>query len=235
MRLIILLCLDEKNCLVLVAIANRDDGVVCRGGARSALGREHPAATPIQRPTGGLRLQDLLTAVHFCSKSLTMLTRFKSTLLYVALIVAVNYGFTVVPLVKLPDGTMWPPMSLAVGFIFVVRDFAQREVGHKVLAAMLAGAALSYVMASPYVAIASAAAFLVSELVDWLVYSLTKRPLSQRILYSSLLATPIDSAVFLYGIGHLSTVGVLTMTASKLIGALIVWWLIRRRESYAAA
>ena len=164
-----------------------------------------------------------------------MIARYKSTLLYILLIVAVNYGFTVVPLVKLPDGTLWPPMSLVVGFIFVVRDFAQREIGHKVLLAMLVGAALSYVMAAPYVAIASATAFLVSELMDWLIYSVTKRPLSQRILYSSLLATPIDSAVFLFGIGHLSLVGVLTMTASKLIGALIVWWLIRRRETQSVS
>lgn len=166
---------------------------------------------------------------------MSTIAAFKSTLLYIALIVAVNYGFSVVPLVKLPDGTMWPPMSLVVGFIFVVRDFAQREIGHKVLLAMLVGAGLSYVMASPYVAIASTAAFLVSELVDWLVYSLTKRPLSQRILYSSLLATPLDSAVFLYGIGAFSWAGVLAMTVSKLIGAAIVWWLIRRREDTAAA
>lgn len=166
---------------------------------------------------------------------MSKIAAYKSTLLYIALIVAVNYGFSVVPLVKLPDGTMWPPMSLVVGFIFVVRDFAQREIGHKVLLAMLVGAALSYVMASPYVAIASTAAFLVSELVDWLVFSLTKRPLSQRILYSSLLATPLDSAVFLYGIGAFSWAGVLAMTVSKLIGAAIVWWLIRRREDTAAA
>ena len=32
-------------------------------------------------------------------------------------------------------------MALIVGFVFVVRDFAQREVGHRVLLAMLAGAA----------------------------------------------------------------------------------------------
>ena len=166
---------------------------------------------------------------------MTAIAAHKSTLLYVALIVAVNYGFSVVPLVKLPDGPMWPPMSLVVGFIFVVRDFAQREIGHKVLLAMLVGAALSYVMASPYVAITSAAAFLVSELVDWLIYSLTKRPLSQRILYSSLLATPLDSAVFLFGIGAFSWVGLLAMTVSKLLGAAIVWWLIRRREETAAA
>lgn len=159
------------------------------------------------------------------------LLSYRFTLLYIALIVAVNYGFSVVPLVKLPDGTMWPPLSLVVGFIFVVRDFAQREIGHKVLLAMLIGAGLSYVMADPYVAIASTAAFLVSELADWLIYSLTKRPLSQRIIYSSLLSTPLDSAVFLFGIGQFSIAGVITMTASKLVGALIVWWMIRKRES----
>jgi len=166
---------------------------------------------------------------------LEILTRYRSTLLYIALIVAVNWGFTVVPLVKMPGGEMWPPMSLVVGFIFVMRDFAQREVGHRVLLAMLIGAALSYVMASPFVALASAAAFLVSELADWLVYTVTKRPLSQRILLSSLIGTPVDSVVFLYGIGHLTSTGVAAMTASKLAGALTVWWLIRRREAAGLA
>ena len=157
--------------------------------------------------------------------------RLKYTILYVALIVLVNYAFTVVPLVALPDGTRWPPVSLAVGFVFVVRDFAQREIGHRVLLAMLAGAALSYVMAGAGVAIASAAAFLVSELADWAVYSFIRRPLSGRILYSSLVGTPIDSAVFLGGIGLLTGAGLAAMTASKMVGALLVWWLIRRREA----
>jgi uncharacterized PurR-regulated membrane protein YhhQ (DUF165 family) len=161
---------------------------------------------------------------------MSALSRYRSTLVYIALIVAVNWGFTVVPLVNMPGGEMWPPLSLAVGFIFVVRDFAQREIGHRVLLAMLVGAGLSYVMAAPYVAIASAAAFLVSELVDWLVYTVTRRPLSERILYSSLLGTPVDSVVFLWGIGHLSVTGVVAMTVSKMLGALVVWWLIRRRE-----
>ncbi|MBE0532541.1 MAG: VUT family protein [Rhodospirillales bacterium] len=156
--------------------------------------------------------------------------KLKYTALYILLIVAVNYGFSVSPLVKLPDGTMWPPISLVVGFIFVARDFAQREIGHKVLLAMLAGATISYFMASPMIAVASAAAFLVSELVDWAIYSFTRRPLSQRILYSSALGAPVDSLVFLSGVGLLSTAGVVAMTASKMVGALIVWWLVRRRE-----
>src|SRR5690606_40392935 len=55
-----------------------------------------------------------------------------------------NVGFVHVPLIH-----GWPPMSLAVGLVFVLRDFAQREVGHKVLFIMLIGAAISYLMASP--------------------------------------------------------------------------------------
>ena len=159
--------------------------------------------------------------------------RLKFTVLYIALIVAVNYAFTQVSPITLPDGTVWPPVSLIVGFVFVVRDFAQREIGHRVLLAMLAGAVLSYFMADPFVAVASAAAFAVSELADWTVYSFTKRSLSQRILYSSALGAPIDSVVFLYGIGLLSATGVAAMTLSKMAGALLVWWIVRRREELA--
>ncbi len=160
--------------------------------------------------------------------------RYQFLILYVVLIVAVNYAFIVVPLVKLPDGTMWPPVALLVGFVFVARDFAQREVGHKVLLAMLVGVGISYFMANPFVATASAVAFLVSELVDWAVYTFTKRPLSQRVLLSSLLGAPVDSAVFLGMLSLLSPVGIVAMSVSKLIGAFIVWWLIRRREGESA-
>jgi uncharacterized PurR-regulated membrane protein YhhQ (DUF165 family) len=156
------------------------------------------------------------------------------TILYVALIVLVNWGFTVVPLMPLPGGEMWPPMSLVVGLVFVARDYAQREIGHKVIIAMLVSAALSYVMANPFVAVASLSAFLISEFADWAVYSFTRRPFSQRVLLSSVIGTPLDSAVFLAIIGHFSLVGVVAMTLSKMLGALAVWWLVRRREAQAA-
>jgi len=159
---------------------------------------------------------------------------FKYTLLYVVLIVAVNYGFTVAPMVALPGGEMWPTISLVVGFIFVARDFSQREIGHKVIVAMLAAGAISYLMAGPQVAVASVAAFLLSEFADWAVYSFTRRPFSQRILLSSALGTPLDSIVFLAMIGHLSATGVLAMTLSKMLGALVVWLMVRRRETAPA-
>ena len=155
---------------------------------------------------------------------------------YIALVVAVNYGFIVVPLIPLPTGEMFPPMSFAVGLVFVVRDYAQRAVGHWVIAAMLAAGVLSWWMADPFVALASVAAFAVSELADWAVYSwTTKKPLAQRILYSSLISTPLDSAVFLGIIGHLSWSGVIAMTLAKLVGAAFVWWFLSQPRKAAVA
>jgi len=151
------------------------------------------------------------------------------TISYVVLIVAVNWGFTVTPLIPLPTGDMFPPMSLVVGFIFVARDFAQREIGHKVIGAMVVAAALSYWMADPFVAMASLAAFAVSEAADWGVYSFTGKTFQQRVLISSVVSTPLDSLVFLAMIGHASVTAVVVMTASKMLGAIGVWWFLQRR------
>lgn len=153
--------------------------------------------------------------------------KYKYTAIYIVLIVLVNWGFTVTPLIPLPTGDMFPPMSLVVGFVFVSRDFAQREIGHSVIVAMLVGAVLSYFMADPYVALASLVAFLISEGADWAIYTWTKKPFAQRILLSSIASTPIDSAVFLAMIGHLSATAVVVMTLSKMIGAIIIWKIVR--------
>lgn len=155
-----------------------------------------------------------------------MKMKYKMTAAYIAAIVLVNIGFVHVPLVPL-FGEMFPPMSIVVGAVFILRDYAQREIGHHILAAMLIGAGLSYVMADPYVAVASLVAFLISELVDWYVYTFTKRPLAQRILISSAISTPIDSAVFLEMIGHFSWLGFAMMTAAKMLAAGAIWWRIK--------
>ena len=157
------------------------------------------------------------------------ITNNKYTLFYILSIVLVNIGFIYVPMIPLL-GQMFPPMTLIVGLVFILRDFAQREVGHGVLIAMGIGAVLSYIMADPFIAIASVVAFGISELVDWAVYTYTKRPLKQRILLSSAIGTPIDSAVFLTMIGFFNPVGFVLMTLGKMIAALIVWWGIKDED-----
>ncbi len=149
---------------------------------------------------------------------------------YVALIAGVNWAFAVIPPVELPGGDLWSPVALIVGFVFVVRDFAQRAIGHKVLLAMLAGCVISWWMATPALALASAGAFAIGELADGSLYTFTKKPFSQRILYSSILGAPLDSIFFLSFIGIASPLSIGIMSASKLFGAFIVFWLVRRRE-----
>lgn len=153
--------------------------------------------------------------------------------LYVALIAGVNWAFAVIPLLQLPGGELWSPAALIVGFVFVVRDFAQRAAGHYVLLAMLAGCVISWWMASPALALASAGAFAIGELADWALYTYTKRPFSQRILVSSLVGAPLDSFAFLSFLGIASPLGVAAMSASKLFGAFVIFILVRRRERLA--
>lgn len=157
------------------------------------------------------------------------LKQFKYSIAYVVSIVLVNIGFVYIPPVPLL-GEMFPPMSILVGVIFILRDFSQREIGHRVLVAMGIGAILSYFMADPFVAIASVVAFMISELADWAVYTYTKKPLGQRILISSAVGTPIDSAVFLWMLGFFTPVGCLLMIVAKMLSALLIWWRIKDED-----
>ena len=150
-----------------------------------------------------------------------------NALYYFGAVVVANLGFTHLPMIPLPGGEMFAPMSLLVGFIFVLRDFAQRDLGHKVWVPMIAGIAVSYILADPFVALASATAFAISESADWLIYTISKKPLRDRILISSAVSTPIDSAVFMLMLGFFSWYGLLVMVASKMLGAGIVWYRLR--------
>lgn len=143
-------------------------------------------------------------------------------LAYIASVVAVNIGFSYVPPIATPLG-MFAPMALFVGAIFIIRDYAQRASGHFVLVGMLIGSVVSYLLADPYVAVASAAAFAVSELIDWVVYTVLKRPFHQRVMISSLFSVPVDTAVFLLGIGFMHLGTFVIMVLSKLVAVGLVY------------
>ena len=134
---------------------------------------------------------------------------------YVLSVVLVNWAFAVLPLIPTPLGPL-SAGSFLIGAIFIVRDFAQREIGHRVLLATLAGIGISYAMASPQVATASAMAFAASELIDWAVFSVAKdRSFRQRVAMSHAVSVPVDTAVFLWGIGFLSPAGFLAQVLAK--------------------
>jgi hypothetical protein len=160
--------------------------------------------------------------------------------LYVGLMPFINWAFGVVPNFPIPEGLgggAFQPLAIVTGLILVVRDFAQREMKHWVLGAMIVGLLLSMLTSWIVVVFASAAAFLISETVDWAVYSLSKRPLSQRVMISSTFSAPLDQMVFIWlasqipgqeGIFAWGTI--LTGIASKLLGAFIVSRALAARE-----
>ena len=81
------------------------------------------------------------------------------TATYILSIVLVNWLFVVVPPLATPVGDL-NLATLVVGAVFVLRDYAQREVGHKVLAATFVAGVITWFMTSPELAIASLTAIL---------------------------------------------------------------------------
>lgn len=150
-----------------------------------------------------------------------------NSIYYLLAILVANLGFTYLPMIQLPFGEMFAPMSLLVGFVFVLRDLAQKEIGDKIIIFMIVGIVLSYILADPFVAYASAVAFAISEFTDWFIYNITKRPLKDRILLSSAVSTPMDSAIFMLMLGFFSWYGFAIMVASKMLGAFIVWYKLK--------
>ena len=72
-------------------------------------------------------------------------------------------------------------------------------------------------LADPFVAIASITAFSISEISDYIVYSKYKSDFNKRVIVSSLVSVPIDTAVFLAIISHLSALSFIVMCISKLL------------------
>ena len=151
-----------------------------------------------------------------------------------------NVGTVCVPgggpcLIPVAPGLLAPSGVLMVGLALVLRDMVQRRLGLGwAAAAVLAGAALSALLAPPALVVASAAAFLVSEAADLAVYTpLQRRGLVLAVALSSVVGLVLDSLVFLF-----LAFGSLDLLAGQVVGKLwmvlaslpLVAWLRRRDE-----
>ena len=115
-----------------------------------------------------------------------------------------NLGTVCVPngpcLIPVAPSLSAPSGVLMIGLALVLRDLVQRRLGRGwSLAAILAGALLSAIVAPAALVTASVAAFLLSELADFAIYTpLQERRLVLAVIVSSLVGLTIDSLVFLY-------------------------------------
>lgn len=124
------------------------------------------------------------------------------------------------------------------GAALVLRDLVDDWLGSRaVLAAIVAGAALSYLLSSPKLACASAVAFGLAELADMAVYTpLRRRGLIWAMLASNAVGLLADSGLFLWmafgSLGYLPG-QVLAKTEVTVVAVLLLWGAKHRRPAAA--
>lgn len=89
-----------------------------------------------------------------------------------------------------PAGAVW------IGLTFSTRDFAQKFWGHWKVWYWMLGSAVITLFLNWQVALASVAAFLAAEAIDWGIYTIMKKSLQWRVVVSNLVSCPVDSIVF---------------------------------------
>lgn len=159
---------------------------------------------------------------------------------FVSTVFVANYLVQHFGVVSVGFGLVAPAAVFAAGAAFVLRDCLHELAGRGVVvAAIVLGAALSYLVA-PGFAIASGVAFLVSELADLAVYSpLRARGLIGAMVASNVVGAVLDSILFLwlaFGSLHFlvgQIVGKLEMTLPAVAVVLVLR--ARRRAAPAQA
>ncbi len=119
--------------------------------------------------------------------------------LYLLSIVVANWVLQAFGIVPVGFGFEGPAAVYIVGLTFTFRDLLHESLGKKfVLIGIVGGAALSYIV-SPQFALASGAAFLLSESLDFAIYTpLRKRNFLGAVAASNLVGLTLDSLVFLW-------------------------------------
>jgi queuosine precursor transporter len=165
-----------------------------------------------------------------------------SALLFVAVILAANYVTTGYGMVPVGFGLMATAGTYFAGLAFLLRDAIQETLGRNaVLVLIVTGAALSYVISDPFIATASAVAFLVSEAADFAVYTpLRERSLLAAVTLSNTVGAIVDTLLFLTIAGFPlaqaftgQVVGKVLVTAPVLVLLLVLW--VRQRRQVVTA
>jgi len=122
-----------------------------------------------------------------------------AAVLYVLAIIAANWAISIFGFVPVGFGLLAPAGVYFAGVGFTLRDIVQDQLGRKwVIGVILLGAGVSAII-SPRFALASAVAFLVSELCDFAVYTpLRERGWLRAVALSNLVGLTVDSLLFLY-------------------------------------
>lgn len=141
-------------------------------------------------------------------------------------------------LVPVGFSLMAPSGVLMIGIALVLRDVVHRDLGWRWAAAgIMAGSAVSFLLAPPTLAVASLVAFALSEAMDQAVYApLWRRRLVLAVLASGAVGGFVDSALFLWlAFGSLDHMAGQMLGKMWMVGAAAgLLWLRARRRAVAA-
>jgi uncharacterized PurR-regulated membrane protein YhhQ (DUF165 family) len=158
-----------------------------------------------------------------------------TTVAYIATIPAANLLVTHYGAVPVGFGLMAPAGVFMVGLALVLRDLVHEWAGRwAVLAAIAVGAGLSYLLAAPALATASAVAFGVAELADMAVYGpLRRKGLLAAVLASNAVGLVVDSWLFLhlaFGSQAFLPGQIVAKTEMTLLAVAVLWAIARARR-----
>jgi hypothetical protein len=134
---------------------------------------------------------------------------------------------------------MAPAGVFMVGLALVLRDLVHEWAGRwAVLAAIAIGSGLSYLLAAPALATASAVAFGAAELADMAVYEpLRRKGLLAAVLASNAVGLVLDSWLFLHlAFGSLEFLPgqIVAKTEMTLLAVVALWAIARARRPVTA-
>lgn len=137
-----------------------------------------------------------------------------------ACILAANFVTTRYGMVPVGFGLMATAGTYFAGLTFVLRDSLQDAAGKTwTLGMIAAGAALSFFLADPFIALASAVAFLLAEVSDLAVYTpLRRRGYVRAAIASNVVGSFVDTIAFLTIAGF----PIQQALAGQMIGKLVV-------------
>lgn len=119
---------------------------------------------------------------------------------FLACILAANYVTTEYGMVPVGFGLMATAGTYLAGLTFVLRDTVQDGLGKAAtIGLIVAGALLSYLVADPFIALASGVAFLFAEAADLAIYTpLRRRGYVRAAIASNIVGALVDTFLFLW-------------------------------------
>lgn len=147
-------------------------------------------------------------------------TAIASSIALLVAVLAANFVTTQYGMVPVGFGLAATAGTYLAGLTFILRDALQDSAGKKATLAVIAlGAVLSFLVADPFIALASAVAFAVSEIADLAVYTpLRKRGYIRAAVASNVVGAFLDTVIFLTIAGF----PVMAALPGQMVGKLLV-------------